>query len=371
MKEKTEKNVMAFLKPVEEFETRETEWVIPNWIPKGSITLLVGDGGVGKTNLWCNLLSRISGGLPTMLDDPNVPHDISGHLGTLDRETGNIYEAKQNRECIYFSKEDSTETRLKDKLKDYGANNFEIFTVGIDHLNGFNFTSPELEAIIEEHRPAICVFDPVQAFYPAGVSMSSRQQSRQVVDHLVRLGQQYGTAFLLVCHTIKRKTADWREKIAGTGDLPDIARSVIFTSYTEIMPRHKMRFISNEKNSYAKPQETVLYTVNDDGMIEFAGTSEKQFADFVCSEPYSEAGKKLTQKELCKQAILEALESNGKMAMPVLDDLLKKAGFCQKTCNSAKNELIEAGVAVRTKIGSNSWFMALAEETEAVAGTAS
>ena len=56
---------------------------------------------------------------------------------------------------------------------------------------------------------------------------------------------------------------------------------MIFTSYTELEPQHRVRYISNEKNSYAPLQETVLYTVGKGGRIEYKGFSGKRFADYV------------------------------------------------------------------------------------------
>ena len=55
-----EEDYSQYLQNVEEIERKDIEWLIPNWIPKGGITLLVGDGGIGKTNLWTYLISDLS-----------------------------------------------------------------------------------------------------------------------------------------------------------------------------------------------------------------------------------------------------------------------------------------------------------------------
>ena len=355
-------NFSQHLQSVEDVPELPAKWLIHNWIPQTGITLLVGDGGIGKTNMWCSLLARISCGLSTMLDDPDSAPPIPAHLGTFDPASGRIYDSGLNRSCLFFSKEDSTSKRLRHSLSLYGADMRSISTVDIDHLSGFTFASPDLEKIIDSERPAICVFDPVQAFYPRGASMSSRQQSREVLDRLVSLSGQYNVAFLLICHTNKRKTDDWRQRIAGTGDLPDIARSVIFTSYTEIMPHHAMRFISNEKNSYAPLQDTILYTISEDGLISYAGMSDKKFADFVLSDPYVE--KSLlpkTQKELCKEEILSILSSAGQMSVKDLDSLLVESSYSDKTRASAKSELYSEVRVLRT-YQDGLWFLSLPPE---------
>lgn len=342
-------DLSQFVTSVSEVKEKETEWVIPRWIAKGGITLLVGDGGIGKTNLWCYLISRISGGLSTMLDDPDNERETPpGLAAVIDYEKKIIYEMGPKRSCLYFSKEDSTATRLKESLEQYGADTENIHMIDIEYLHGLHYASPELEKIIDEHRPAICVFDPVQAFYPSGSSMSSRQQSREALDHLVRLGQMYNTAFLLICHTNKRKTDDWRERMSGTADLPDIARSVLFTGYTEIRPHHEILYISNEKNSYAPLQETILYSIGEGGRICYEGVSEKRFADYAHDAPYQEAATRpKTQTELCEEAILTILQDKEELPIKDLDDSLTTAGFSAKICRTAKEELGSKGIISR------------------------
>ena len=208
------------------------------------------------------------------------------------------------------------------------------------------------------------IFDPIQAFFPKGSSMTSRLETRKVLDRLVQFGQEYNTAFLLVCHTNKKRTDDWRQKISGSADLPDIARSVIFTSYTEIDAHHRIRFISNEKNSYAELQHTLLYSFDEQGLIKSGWTTPRRFADFVRDEPYGErAEKKRPLKELCKEEILRILQDNGEMKVSKLDELLKTAGFNTKTCSAAKTELANSGEIerIRTK---NEWTVRLSETKE-------
>ena len=91
-----------------------------------------------------------------------------------------------------------------------------IGTADVEHLAGFHFASKDLADLIRQQRPELVIFDPIQAFFPPGVSMTSRQQCRETLDVLVSLAQAYNTAFLLVCHTNKKKTPDWRQRINGS-----------------------------------------------------------------------------------------------------------------------------------------------------------
>ena len=207
--------------------------------------------------------------------------------------------------------------------------------------------------LIGRERPELVIFDPVQALFPPGISMTSRQQSRETLDILVQLAQEYNTAFLLVCHTNKKKTDDWRQRITGSADLPDIARSVIFTSYTDLRMGKKLgcriRYLSNEKNSYAKQEMTVLYTIDGDGIVSFIGISEKRFADYVSEERKRKAivpGSR-SQKEICRSLILQMLAGVEKMPMKELNDALSSAGIGRKAMDQAKAELEQQGIVVR------------------------
>ncbi len=334
---------------VEDVEETEIQWVIPYWIPKGGITLLVGDGGIGKTNLWSLLISRLSAGLPTMLDNEDAEKVVPpGNVAVI---KNGVAVKKINTTCIYFSKEDSTSKRLKKNFRIYEANMENIGMVDVEDLAGFTVVSKDLDDLVKTEKPALVVFDPLQAFFPSGASMNSRQQSRQTLDHLVRLAQEYDTAFLLVCHTNKKKTRDWRQRFMGSADLADIARSVIYTGFTEMRLKtgERVRYISNEKNSYAKQELSVLYVVEDGGKIMFAGLSGKRFADYVAEECKRSAGsrKPRGQKEICREKILALLEGVDAIPVKELNEALETEGIGRKAIDVAKTELEREGLIVR------------------------
>ena len=132
---------------VSDVKKEKTGWLVPHWIPRGTITLLVGDGGIGKTNLWCYLLSCISSCRSSIFDEDPEPEDAPRIM-------------PQDMTCMYFSAEDSTAKRLKAQFEKYEANEDFLVTVGMEHLGGFNYASGSLERMIKTFEPSICVFDP-------------------------------------------------------------------------------------------------------------------------------------------------------------------------------------------------------------------
>jgi hypothetical protein len=206
--------------------------------------------------------------------------------------------------------------------------------------------------------------------------MTSRQQSRETLDKLVRLGQQFNTAFLLVCHTNKRKTDDWRQRITGSADLPDIARSVIFTGMTgfRLETGERVQYISNEKNSYAPQETTVLYYLGAGGKVTYTGISGKRFEDYVAENGKGSSGpvgRKLTQKERCRELIPEILSDGEKMRIGDLNKALANAGIGRKAADLAKAELEQEGIIERWNEpdgGMPCWYIALTKGEEGEEG---
>mgnify|MGYP000461810604 CR=1 FL=1 len=56
---------------LEETEEKTPEWLISGYIPKRKITVLAGDGGAGKTTIWCAIAAAVSSGQPCFLDQDN------------------------------------------------------------------------------------------------------------------------------------------------------------------------------------------------------------------------------------------------------------------------------------------------------------
>ena len=104
--EKRAKELLEFasrITTVDTIEKTDMEWLIPYWIPKGEITLLAGDGGTGKTSLWCRIVSDISLGRQCFLEDPDEAAP------------------KPNQMCMFFSSEDNISSRLKEMFDNDAA----------------------------------------------------------------------------------------------------------------------------------------------------------------------------------------------------------------------------------------------------------
>lgn len=253
--------------PIKEFEEVEPEWLIPKWIPKEQITVFASEGGVGKTSIVCNVAAAISSGGQCVLDQEDT-----------EREPGRV---------LLMTTEDSISKKLRKQLRLAGANMENILAPSPkkdkEHAAlKIKFGSPELEAMIRHFKPTLCIFDPIQGYIPPNVNMISRNAMRDCLAPLIPLGEETGCTFILVCHSNKKRGAFGRERISDSSDLWDIARSVMMAGYTDPHDK-KIRYVSNEKNSYAGTMQTILFSVGEDRQITFEGFSDKSDYDFSTS----------------------------------------------------------------------------------------
>lgn len=251
-------------KPVSGFTEAEAEWLVPGWIPKEQITIFASDGGVGKTTIDCNIIAAISSGGACILD----PEDVQ----------------REPQKVLLLTSEDSISKKLKKKLRLMGANMDNVIAPdpaedSENAIRGLKFGSPFLARSIRELKPALCVFDPVQGYVPPDINMGARNAMRDCMASLTALGEETGCTFIVVCHSNKRRGASGRERISDSSDLWDIARSVIMAGFTN---DREIRYLSNEKNNYAKLQETVLFSIDNNGLPEHKGFSDKHDHDFIC-----------------------------------------------------------------------------------------
>ena len=342
-----ENSFFSCFKTLDEFEEEEATWLVPGWIPEGQITVLASDGGVGKTTLWCDIVSAISSGKPCILDPPGY--------------------TRKPEKVGFLTTEDSVRKKLKKKLRLAGANLKNIISPDFlkdedGQLRDMKFGSDKMKQFISSFRLVLCVFDPVQGFVPPDINMGSRNAMRDCMAPLISLGEEYGTTFLVVCHTNKRKGAYGRDRIADSADLWDIARSVIMAGFTE---DQGIRYLSNEKNNYTELQETILFSIDQDGLIQREGTSWKRDKDYMAD---AAAATSAPKRDDCKEYILHALdEAGGSMKTKDLEEQARKAGYSYITSRRAKDDLKKNGDIKYFQTGSakeKTWYIEKISFTE-------
>lgn len=314
------KNLDLDIVSMDEIDEKEAQWLIYNYIPKGAITIVGADGGVGKTFFWCDLVAAVSSGRSTFFENENYT----------------VLSKKEPQKVMFFSSEDDASITLKKRLRLNNANMSNIITIPIEdeRFKEIKYNSRFLEELIKEYRPALLVFDPLQGFLPHNVNMGQRNHMRETLAPLIGYGGKYGVTTVIVCHTNKKSDVDARAKLGDSSDIWDIARSVFLMGYTDV---DNIRYLSHEKCNYGPLQETTLFTI-DDGVLTNKGSTDKKFRDFSIKKSYERKNK--GAKDEAKEFIIEQLKENdGSMENKELLEYAQACGFSKISIERGKNEL--------------------------------
>lgn len=342
--------ILASVKKIKDVEEEEVAWLLPQYIPLGEICILAAEGGSGKGFLAAALISGITRGkMPEFLQ--------SSFPFTMNPAT-----------VLYLTSEDDSRKVLKKRLRNAGADLDRIqFIDRTDSvLQDITFSDDNgiLDILLDALRPDLVVFDPVQAFLPERVKMGERNQMRRCINHLSVLSGEFGTTFLLFCHTNKRDVYDARKALADSADLWDIARSIMFTGSTT---DGDLKYFSQEKANYSKlAEKTILYRIGASGAVEFASTTEKRFRDFAAEgkKPGSSGGSAKTD---AKKFIVQTLKAQPghEMSVPELNELCDIADISKSTRQRAKGELTSEKVIATRQEGNGDekrWLIRLLDD---------
>lgn len=311
---------------VSDIEKEYVEWLVPGYIPKGTITIIGGDGGLGKTSLWCNIASAISSGKPCVLQDGNEVMYPRG-------------------EVIYFSGEDDTARVLRARLEQNGANldNIKTLQMDDDAFTSLSIGGALIEGIIEARRPMLVIFDPIQQFIK-NADMSKRNDMRQTMTNLTKLGTKYGTTFILVMHTNKRdKIGSFRDKLSDSADLWDIVRSVIALGRNQ----NNENFITHEKSNYGIRQNAILYHIENGKIIRDSIETERTtYVELMGGKSKAD---KTDRRSQCKNVYLDLLSSEKQSVKKDLEDRLHSMGYPKSMIRQVYNNLIQEKKIEATK----------------------
>lgn len=317
---------------VADIEERQQEFLILDYVPKGAITILAGEGGVGKTSVWCAIAAAVSAGKAPFMIQPEILPD-------------GWYKAEPQK-VLVFSGEDAFEYVLREKLRKNGANleNIQTIQTSDEKFAEIQFNSEYLHDLLVYSQPGLCIFDPIQSFIPAQFHMGERNNIRQCLQPLIGVGESIGTTFIIVVHANKQSGVWGRKRMADSSDIWDIARSVLMVGETN---EYGIRYLTQEKSNYRQLGETVLFENQDDEIL-FRGYTSKKDQDFVQERDYNI--RQAPARDEAKSFIIEFLK-DGKQPVSELDGMANARGISKSSLKRAKTELKNDGAIAYSSTG--------------------
>jgi len=266
-------NASADLVCMAEVDPETVDWLWLPYIPKGKLTLLEGDPGMGKS--WVSLAIATAVSLGKGL--PGI-------------------EAIESAEVLLASAEDGLGDTIRPRLDAMGADVRQIHAIK-GALDFGNNGLAMLEGFIERVNPSLLIVDPLVAYIGAGVDLHRANETRAVMARLAELAERYSVAILAVRHLTKGGTLKPIYRGLGSIDLAAACRSVLMAGCDPDNPQK--RGIVQIKSNLAPMGAAIGYELTDGG---FCWTGES---------------------DLTWQRILSAEDTDSKSALDGAIDFLK------------------------------------------------
>lgn len=207
-------------------EYKEMDRVLGGGIVPGSLVLIGGDPGIGKSTLLLQISSQL---------------------------------ANRNQKVLYISGEESPrQTKLRaDRLRIESDNLFVLSETDLAYI----------EKAIDEMNPSFVVIDSIQTVYHPEVQSApgSVSQVRECTSHFMRVAKTKGIAIFLVGHVTKEGS------IAGPRLLEHMVDAVL---YFEGERHHTYRILRAVKNRFGSTNEMGIFEMKEEGLREVLNPSE-------------------------------------------------------------------------------------------------
>lgn len=204
----------------------ELNRVLGGGIVSGSLILVGGDPGIGKSTLLIQVANNI---------------------------------ASKGLKVLYVSAEESSK-QLKIRADRLGVKTEELYVVAENNILVIN-------SIIENLNPDILIVDSIQTVFTPEITSApgSVSQVRELTSQLMRLGKSKGIAIFIVGHVTKEGA------IAGPRVLEHMVDTVL---YFEGERHHTYRVLRAVKNRFGSTNEIGIFEMKDIGLVEVKNPSE-------------------------------------------------------------------------------------------------
>lgn len=207
-------------------EINELNRVLGGGIVKGSLTLISGDPGIGKSTL--------------LLQAAN---NISNKYGRV----------------LYISGEESEE-QIKIRGDRLGTLSKELFIVSETNIE-------DIEQHIDNTKPIFVIIDSIQTLYSPSVTSApgSVSQVRESSNQIMRIGKNRNIPFFIVAHVTKQGA------LAGPKVLEHMVDTVL--SF-EGERTEEFRILRTMKNRFGTTSEIGVFEMRESGLVEISNPSE-------------------------------------------------------------------------------------------------
>jgi hypothetical protein len=327
-------------------QEEDIPWLWWPYLIRGTLCMLDGDPGQGKSMASLAIAAHLSRGMP-------FP-DQQGEM-TLPSPVGY---------SLFFANEDHLGSVVVPRLKALGADLSKVaYFIGKPDKNGLvreRFTMQEMEVLEETvtkfiaahgEPPTLIVLDPIQAYLGKGVSMNNAAETRPLLEALALFARKYDCTVVCIRHASKGGGVDGNLSAmmrgGGATDITGAARTVLFV---QEHPQIKTQALFMQVKANASIKGRTLLFSRADGAFQWQGVTR------IDAEDIAGSGRGMSPRERIKAAFWVERKLDGGYPLAVSDLMLQaeEYGIPEKQVYGAKDML---GVeARRVGFGKDGYF---------------
>ena len=193
---------------------QQPRWLAKGRLPRGAVSILIGDEGIGKSLLWVHIAAAVTTGraLP--------------EFGIPERDQANV---------LVVVTEDDWSTTVLPRLIAAGADLGFLQVICTDDDGSGSPTFPNDINLVRDAdpAPALVVVDAWLDTVPSGLSVKDPQGARQALHPWKDVATKTDAAIMLLTHTNRSSTGNARDKYGATSELRKKARMTLFAQRDE------------------------------------------------------------------------------------------------------------------------------------------
>ena len=325
-------------------DTTPPAWLWYPLIPRGALTLVIGQPATGKTTLLAWLAARLSRG-------DTLPN-YSGHPRPV---------VRQEPEFVAWYDSESTGGAFRRRLEAAGADLDMVRYASPDTtttLDAVDAIKADLNAI--PTLPALVVFDTLGGFLTGKTALESMSDMRRLLRPLAALADETGTAVVLLHHEGKARRADLMHAGVGSIGIMGAARSALFCGkHPDSEGVYVMVHAKASEEATAQP---VAYRLERHELGNGASTVKVELDGVSNVDPLNVVNRPLPENDGDRGAIAEAIQflenflSEGPVLKSEILSAARKEGIAPKTLRNAREELrVESKPFEQPGVSRNRW----------------
>lgn len=289
------------------------DWLWDGRIPRGKLTILDGDPGLGKSTLTCHLAACLSTGKPPEGQTEGVRCGV-----------------------LLFNCEDGLSDTLQPRLTAAGADLSEVYTIQDPMQLPGDIARMESAAVAR--GVALIVIDPLMAYLSTLTNSHKDQDIRRVLSLLAEMAQRTRTAIVLVRHLNKQQGTSAMYRGGGSIGIIGAARSGLLVAPDPDNPKTD-RVLASIKSNLGPAPAALRFRIepgeNGAGRIVWLGECDWS-ADKLTAPPESEESRGALREA---KAFLREMLQSGPVLVTELAIGAKRQHISWPTLKRAKGVL--------------------------------